>query len=62
MRQILILLFCVAVAATVSTTAHARVAHADSETFSIDTVTSVDDTSAGLPKATRLTSIYPNPF
>jgi hypothetical protein len=62
MRQMLILMLGAAVLALSSTTAQARVAYADSEIFSIDTITSVDDPASSLPKVTRLATIYPNPF
>lgn len=55
------LLLCVALAWG-ARTAQARVAYADSDVFAIDTVTSVEDPSDRLPSATRLASIYPNPF
>ena len=62
MRQTLTFMLVVAVLALGSTTAQARVAYADSDIFSIDTITSAADPSISLPKATRLASIYPNPF
>lgn len=62
MRQMLILMLVVALLAMGSTSTEARVAYADSEIFAIDTVTAVDDPASSLPKATRLASIYPNPF
>jgi hypothetical protein len=45
-----------------STVAHARVSHGDSGILTIDTVTSVNDDTGALPKATTLAAIYPNPF
>ena len=39
----------------------AQIAHGYSNVFTLDTVTAVDD-GEGLPFATALTSIYPNPF
>lgn len=43
-------------------TSHARVSHGDSATFAIDTVTAVDDGTAGPPRASRIDSASPNPF
>ena len=62
MRQLSTFMLVVAVLALSSATAQGRVAYADSDIFAIDTVTSVDDPSSSLPRATRLASIYPNPF
>jgi hypothetical protein len=57
----LVLLFA-AVLVMVSATAQARVAHGYSNVFAIDTVTAVDDDASGLPQATTLVAISPNPF
>ena len=62
MRQLITFLLVFAMLSVGSNTSQARVAYADSEIFAIDTVTSVDDPASSLPKATRLASIYPNPF
>jgi len=62
MRQLLVFMLVGAALTLGTTTAQARVASADSDVFAIDTMTSVDDPSSDLPRATRLASIYPNPF
>ena len=62
MRQPLTLLLIGAMLTAGSATSQARVAYADSYIFAIDTVTSVGDPVGGLPAATRLALIYPNPF
>ena len=62
MRPMLSFLLAVTLLVMGSATSQARVAYADSEIFTIDTLTAVDDPSGSLPQATRLASIYPNPF
>lgn len=62
MRQFLSFLLIIAVLALGGSTSHARIAYADSDVFAIDTITSVDDPASGPPMATRLASIFPNPF
>ncbi|MBK8165289.1 MAG: T9SS type A sorting domain-containing protein [bacterium] len=42
--------------------ARATVVHADSADFLLDVVTAVDGSDGGLPPATRLAAISPNPF
>lgn len=62
MRQMLFFMLVVAVVVVGSNTSQARVSYADSDIFTIDTVTSVDDPTSSLPQVTKLAVIYPNPF
>jgi flagellar hook assembly protein FlgD len=62
MRSSITLLLIATSLLLVSATAQARVSHGYSGIFSVDTVTAVGDDAAGLPQATTLATIYPNPF
>jgi hypothetical protein len=62
MRRSRVVLLAVALAVLITgATAHARVSHGYSGIFSLDTVTAVGDAN-GLPHATAISTIYPNPF
>ena len=62
MRHLSTFLLVVAALSWGSMPAQGRVAYADSDIFSIDTITSVDDPSINLPRVTAFSAIYPNPF
>lgn len=62
MRRPRKLLPIVAILLLAGATAQARVSHGYSDIFTLDTVTAVDDGTAGPPQATAITAIYPNPF
>lgn len=62
MRILTAFLAVLAVLLMSAAAAQARIAYADSDLFAIDTLTSAGDTAGGLPLATRIASVYPNPF
>jgi flagellar hook assembly protein FlgD len=61
MRKSRVVLLTVALVLIIGAAAQARVSHGYSGIFSLDTVTAVGDEN-GLPQATSISTIYPNPF
>lgn len=62
MRSSAILLLTFAVLVLTAATVRAGVSHGYSGPLIIDTVTAVDDEASGVPPATLLVAVYPNPF